>query len=159
MGKIYFWQYQSGQYLPDWHPWESYKDFYVSNPNTGGCREIVPFELIWLTDQFGEIIHIDSKKRSLKEFSKGLDDIYLLQIYHKTDVYGQLTVDILSRVPTRFLRITGSKGSLLWNDEEKIIKVFNIESKNWTTHKLDDSKIEKNYINSEIPYINEIKDF
>ena len=37
--------YHSGQYLPDWHPWESYKDFYVSNPATGARREIVPFEL------------------------------------------------------------------------------------------------------------------
>ena len=44
-GKITNLVYHSGQYLPDWHTYESVSDFYVSNPITGGCREIVPFEL------------------------------------------------------------------------------------------------------------------
>ena len=34
-----------GQYLPDWHPWESYKSFFVSNKKTNGCRELFAIEL------------------------------------------------------------------------------------------------------------------
>ena len=50
VGRPLAFTYQVGQYLPDWHPWESYKDFYVSKRATGAYREIVPFELAWLID-------------------------------------------------------------------------------------------------------------
>ena len=52
-GKVCNFSYHCGQYLPDWHPWEKVTDYYVSNPATGGAREIVPFELTWLVDALG----------------------------------------------------------------------------------------------------------
>jgi predicted dehydrogenase len=39
--------YQTGQYLPDWHPWEPIQDYYVSRRETGGGREIVPGPSHW----------------------------------------------------------------------------------------------------------------
>src|SRR5205809_54356 len=49
IGKPLVLTYHSGQYLPDWHPWEDYRTFYVAKRATGAAREIVPFELSWLT--------------------------------------------------------------------------------------------------------------
>ena len=54
LGKVCNFSYHSGQYLPDWHPWEDVNDFYVSNPSTGGAREIVPYELTWSCYEGGE---------------------------------------------------------------------------------------------------------
>ena len=55
IGGLSHFSYHSGQYLPDWHPWEKVTDYYVGNKETGGCREIVPFELTWLNWVFGDI--------------------------------------------------------------------------------------------------------
>ena len=55
-GKVCNFSYHSGQYLPDWHPWEDVKDFYVSNRLTGGAREIVPYELTWITDSVFKVL-------------------------------------------------------------------------------------------------------
>ena len=33
--------YHVGQYLPDWHPWEDYKNFFVRDKRTNGCRELL----------------------------------------------------------------------------------------------------------------------
>ena len=52
-GNITNFSYHSGQYLPDWHPWEKVSEYYVSNRETGGGREIVPFELTWIADVIG----------------------------------------------------------------------------------------------------------
>ena len=38
IGKPLAFLYHSGQYLPDWHPWEDYRTFYVSKRKTGACR-------------------------------------------------------------------------------------------------------------------------
>ena len=40
--------YHIGQYLPDWHPWENYKNFFVGDKRTGGVREIFGIDLPWL---------------------------------------------------------------------------------------------------------------
>ena len=36
--------YHVGQYLPDWHPWENYEDFFIGDKRTNGCREIMAFD-------------------------------------------------------------------------------------------------------------------
>ena len=40
--------YHCGQYLPDWHPWEDYRDFFAAKKATNGCREILCVELPWI---------------------------------------------------------------------------------------------------------------
>ena len=47
--------YHVGQYLPDWHPWESYNDYFIGNPRTNGCREIMAIELPWIYTAFGKV--------------------------------------------------------------------------------------------------------
>lgn len=158
LGKIYSWQYQSGQYLPDWHPWENIQDFYVSQKETGGCREIVPFELSWLTWVFGPIDQIKAYKNRVGQLPIEIDDIYLLQLKHQSGIFGQLMVDVLSRSPTRYLRITAEKGHLIWDDAAREIHLHHIAD-GLQIFKLSEGTKEKFYINPEEPYQNEIKSF
>ena len=54
--------YHIGQYLPDWHPWENYKNFFVGDRRTGGVREIFGIDLPWLLDAFGPVKHVYAEK-------------------------------------------------------------------------------------------------
>ena len=54
-GKPVHYIYHIGQYLPDWHPWENYKNFFVGEARTGGVREILGIDLPWLLDAFGPV--------------------------------------------------------------------------------------------------------
>ena len=53
IGKTLNINYHVGQYLPDCLK-EDISEFYVSDSETGGAREIVPFELTWLVDLLGQ---------------------------------------------------------------------------------------------------------
>jgi predicted dehydrogenase len=159
IGKPLVWQYQSGQYLPDWHPWERIQDYYVSNPRTGGCREIVPFELVWLTDLFGSVASLSCQKAKLTDLPAPIDDVYQVQVKHRSGVLGQLTVDTISRVPVRLARILGSEGTVEWDADRNIVRVYTAESKAWTVESLSEGTRESGYINPEEPYIEEINDF
>jgi len=159
IGKVLAWQYQSGQYLPDWHPWEAISDFYVSNPPTGGCREIVPFELVWLAPLFGKILDIDARHAKLSDMPASIDDIYMLQMRHEGGVLGQLIVDVLGRTPVRHLRVTGSEGTLEWGDSAKRIRVFQVSTGQWREEHVGSGTVESQYINPEEPYIEEICTF
>jgi predicted dehydrogenase len=159
IGKVLFWQYQSGQYLPDWHPWESIKDFYVGKRETGGCREIVPFELTWLTDAFGAVSEVDCRKEKLSDLPVDIDDIYMMQMKHEGGILGQLIVDVLGRSAIRDIRITGSEGTIEWNMYQKEIRTYKTSSKSWEIFSFEAGTLEKNYLNPEEPYIEEVRTF
>lgn len=118
--------YHSGQYLPDWHPYEKVSDFYVSKRETGGCREIVPFELTWLCSLLGfpvEAKGIHAKTISIPGADQ-IDDTYNMCFRFKNGGMLSLVVDVVSRVATRTLVINGSEAQLRWNWEEDFVSIY-----------------------------------
>src|SRR5437899_565934 len=113
IGKPLAFLYHSGQYLPDWHPWEDYRKYYVSKRITGACREIVPFELVWLTHVFGEIDSVTAIKTKVSNLEVDIDDIYNVLLQFKNNLQGNLTVDVIARIPYRQLKILGEEGVIV----------------------------------------------
>jgi predicted dehydrogenase len=160
IGKPLNFNYQTGQYLPDWHPWEKLEDFYVSNRSTGAGREIVPFELTWLNDIFGDAKPLACVKRKLTNINANIDDIYHCILEYPNNIVGNLTVEVVSRpVATREFRLIGSKGQMVFSADTNSLKYINIDMKEWKTISFETGSVEKMYINPEEPYINEMSDF
>ena len=159
IGKVWNINYQIGQYLPDWHPWENIKNFYVSKKKTGACREIVPFELNWICDIFGIPKVINSHKNKLSNLDMDADDIYHFTLKFPKNIIANITVEVLSRVvPTRIMTILGSKGKICLNYEDKIIKLYKPDN-SIKIFKINEGKPEKGYVYSEKPYIDEMENF
>jgi predicted dehydrogenase len=159
IGEPLVFSYHAGQYLPDWHPWENYLDFYVSQPATGAAREIVPFELVWLTKLFGPVIDIAGLKNRSGALEANIDDSYAIAISFKNRVSGTILIDVLAQPEVRSLRINGTKGALEWDQTIETVRIRNSGDKEWTSFSLDTGTIETDYINPEEPYIAEIRDF
>lgn len=160
IGKPLNFNYQSGQYLPDWHPWEKIENFYVSSRDTGGCREIVTFELTWLNDIFGDSRALACVKRKLTNINANIDDIYHCILEYPNNMIGNLTVEVISQPKAvRDIRIIGEKGEIVYNSDSNSIKYINTQMEDWEIVSFEDGTIEKDYINPEEPYINEIKTF
>lgn len=152
----------SGQYLPDWHTYESVADYYVSEPSTGGAREIVPFEMTWFTEVFGyptrvagnfrKTIHIDGAER--------IDDTYNCLLDYGSFL-ASVTVDVVSRHATRRLLINGSKGQLVWSWDDAAIKLFDGDSGTWSSieYAMEASEPGYNKNIGENMYIDEIDAF
>ena len=158
IGKPLSFLYHSGQYLPDWHPWEDYKNFYASKRETGACREIVPFELIWIVDIFGEIKSLTAIKSKVSNLETDIDDIYNVLLDLENGIQGNLTVDVISRFPYRQLKILGEEGVIFADWSNRNVSYFTKEL-GWKQTNVDDGVVEKNYIHGEGPYIEEMKTF
>lgn len=121
--------YHVGQYLPDWHPWESYKDYFVGDKRTNGCREIFAIELPWIVDTFGEIIHIAVVKSKMSTLDIDYNDNYLLMVEHITGHKGTLSVNVVSRKAVRNLEIYGETIYLQWDGSPKGLKYYDYENR------------------------------
>jgi predicted dehydrogenase len=126
--------YHMGNYLPDWHTYEKVSEFYVSKKETGGAREIVPFELTWMTKLFGFPKQVAStvKKTIEIEGAPAIDDTYN-SILDYGSFTMMLTVDVVTRHATRRLLINGSLRQLEWDWNANCVKVFHHDKQEWET--------------------------
>ena len=154
--------YHTGQYLPDWHPWENIKDFFVSDKRTNGCREIMAIELPWMFEAFGDISDIKTIKSNISDLKLDYPDNYFLMIEHKNGNKGLVAVDVVARKAQRNLEIYNDNLHIFWNgtpDSLKEFDVLNGQEKNISTYATvdNDSKYSENII--ENAYKDEIVSF
>jgi len=160
IGKVVNINYHTGQYLKDWHPWEAIEDYYVSKRATGGCREIVPFELTWLNDIFGEPEPVACLRDRIGDLQADIDDIYHFWLRYPGNVTASITVEVLSRpAATREMRVLGTRGLLAFSAEDNAVRVAGIDAPGWTRHELERGTAQSGYINPEEPYVAEMRDF
>ena len=159
IGKPLTFTYHSGQYLPDWHPWEDYRKFYVAKRETGAAREIVPFELVWITWVFGPIDRVSCFKGKLSKLEADIDDVYQLLLKFEDGILGHMLVDVIARAPYRIFRLLGEEGVIEWNWGEKKVRVFTAKDKKWTEAQADEGIPEKGYMIGGGMYIDEMNSF
>jgi len=160
IGKPLNLNYLTGQYLPDWHPWEDIEDYYVSRRPTGGAREIVPFELTWLNEVFGDPKPLRCIKRKITNIKADIDDIYHCLLSYPDGLLANITIEVVSRPKaTRELHVLGSEGRLVLSGDENCVRFISVGDKDWTQIDLGVGTVEKGYINAEEPYISEMADF
>lgn len=160
IGKPLSINYLTGQYLPDWHPWEHIRDFYVSRRETGGAREIVPFELTWINEIFGEPLPLACVKSKVTDMDADIDDIYYCLLHYPQGLLANITIEVVSRPKAvRELHIIGSEGRLVFSGDENCVRYITVGDADWTCLDLGSGTVEKGYINPEEPYILEMADF
>ena len=154
--------FHSGQYLPDWHPYEKVSDYYVSNPATGGAREIVPFELTWITHILGFPMRVcgNVRKTINIEGAEKIDDTYNFLLDYETCL-ATITIDVVSRIATRRLLVNGDQKQLLWDWNQKNIQIFDPKNGQWQILEYQMMSAEAGYNPNigENMYIDELKAF
>lgn len=158
VGKILAFQYHAGQYLPDWHPYEDYRKVYFSKKATGACREIFPFEQIWLNWIFNsEVKEVRGFVGKVSDLRMKADDIMLSTVKYKNGILGTIIIDAIARQPYRTLRVLGSQGTLDWERFDSRIKLYGAKSKKTEIIAVPKGHPQTGYINEEEMYNDEIK--
>ncbi len=131
--------YHVGQYLPDWHPWESYNNYFIGNPKTNGCREIMAIDLPWVVTAFGAIRDVKVMKSKNTELNISYNDNYLIMLEHESGAKGVFAVDVVARKPYRHIDVYGEQLQLSWNGTADSLNEFDIEKKKDINITFDDA--------------------
>lgn len=160
--KITNYIYHIGNYLQDWHPWESYKNFFVGNKKTNGCREILAIELPWIVNVFGDISKIHVAKNKITDLEIDYPDSFFVTLVHKNGSNGVLIVDLASRNAVRNLEIINEDIYLSWDGTPQGFKEFDFDLEEMKELNLyDEISKEADYNQTivENAYLEEIKNF
>ncbi len=128
-GKKGEYHFHIGQYLPEWHPWEDYRKFFVSSKKTSGCRELFAIELPWLIDTFGEIESVYSIHNRVSDLEIDYDDSYTVIIKHASGFIGNLSIDVVTPKAGREFELWGENVYVEWKGTPDSLKVMDPATK------------------------------
>lgn len=97
-----------GGYLPAWHPWEPYEEFYAgARRATCAAREMVPFELEWLCWVLGPVRRVNARRSRRTPWRTDIDDTYELLLQFERGATGSLIIELHQIAPVRRARVSG----------------------------------------------------
>lgn len=121
--------YHVGQYLPDWHPWENYKDFFAGKKKTNGVREIFAIQLPWLISVFGEIDDLNAFGIRSTLLEIDFKDSVVATFRHRNGCIGTFTSDVVCRKATTHLEVIGEDLHLFWGGHFDDLYAYDMEKK------------------------------
>ena len=139
IGKIIFARAECGFYLPNWHPWEDYRKFYMAHKNQGGGVLLdTSHEINYLQRLFGEVKSIQGIVGKFSDLEITSDDLALSILNFKKDnIIGHVHLDLLQFEKSRSFKIIGTKGVIEGSLTTNKIKIFDNYKKKKVEKKLN----------------------
>ena len=132
IGEIYCAHLKWSSYLPDWHKYEDYRNFYMSKKSQGGGSLLDDSHGIDLVRYLlGEVKSVNALVTNISELEMTSDDSFFAILKMKNNKIVQMSFDLFSRTPRIFIEITGKKGTIIWDRVNHQIKIFNRQKKKW----------------------------
>lgn len=116
LGKVYSVQVDIGEYLPDWHPWEDYRQSYAARVDQGGGVILTLIhELDYLHWLFGKpkAVYAIGGHRTPLELTA--EDTALITFETVRGICVQLRMDYWRKPPVRHMNIVAEKATVDWN--------------------------------------------
>ena len=128
----------AGEYLPDWHSYEPYTDYYPSKKSMGGGLDAV-CEIDWLRDLFGEIERINCMAGTYSRLDIDTHDVQQFCMKFKDGPQVSLHIDMLNRHYHAELRIICEEGTIEHRMPDKALRTFSVaKGKKWSSVPLED---------------------
>jgi predicted dehydrogenase len=103
-----------GEFLPDWHPWEDFRDSYAARVDLGGGVLLTlchPLDyLFWIFGEVEATCGFSANKLDLN-----VDSVIEVSIRFRSGVLGSFHLDYLQKPPQHSLLVLGEEGYLSWD--------------------------------------------
>lgn len=132
---------ENSSYLPDWHPWEDYRTFYMAKKDQGGGAILDESHTIdYMRWFFGEAERVFAFNGKISGLEIDSDDLAEMVVRFRSGAVGSIHLDLMGRAPRKNLEVIGTEGTLLWDYDGHEVKVFRPATKSWERfpHQVDD---------------------
>ena len=125
---------QWGEYLPDWHPWEDYRQSYAAREDLGGgVVRTLCHPLDYLGWIFGEASVRWALTGKISPLEIDVEDMAAIHLGFENGVEGCVMLDYFRRPPLHMLEISGSEGSIEWKNNTGAARIFRASRDEWET--------------------------
>lgn len=130
IGKVISVRGEFSEYLPDWHPWEDYRTFYMAKKAQGGGSILDQSHIMdlihYLIGGFKSVYAVNTKLSNLEIEA---DDFAEMVVTLKNGVIASIHTDIFGRDHNKSLEIKGEKGNIFWHHYLNEVRHYDAEIK------------------------------
>jgi predicted dehydrogenase len=113
-----------GEYLPQWHPWEDYRQSYAARAELGGGVIItLTHPLDYLRYLLGDVESLWSFNGRISPLEVDVEDVAEIGLKFQNGAVGGVHVNYFQRPPVHRLEIGGTEGTLRWDNEDGVLQV------------------------------------
>jgi predicted dehydrogenase len=125
LGKVLTVHAHWGEYLPNWHPWEDYRQSYASRADLGGGVIVtLTHPLDYLRFILGDVESLWSFNGHLSSLELDVEDAAEIGLRFVSGAVGGVHLNYFQRPPVHRLEIVGTNGTLRWDNADGILHFF-----------------------------------
>jgi predicted dehydrogenase len=125
LGKVLTVHAHWGEYLPNWHPWEDYRQSYASRADLGGgVLRTLTHPLDYLRFLLGDVESLWSFNSHLSPLELDVEDAAEIGLKFVSGAVGSVHLNYFQRPPVHRLEIVGTDGALRWDNADGILHFF-----------------------------------
>lgn len=123
LGRILSFHSHWGEYLPNWHPWEDYRQSYAARADLGGgVIGTLTHPIDYIRYLLGEVEELVSLHGHVSPLGlSGVEDVGEIGIRLKSGAIGGVHINYFQRPPVHRLEIVGTKGTLRWDNADGVL--------------------------------------
>jgi predicted dehydrogenase len=122
LGKVLTAHAHWGEYLPNWHPWEDYRQSYAARADLGGGVIVtLTHPLDYLRFILGDVDLLWSFNEHLSSLEMDVEDVAEIGLKFSSGAIGGVHLNYFQRPPVHQLEIVGTNGTLKWDNADGIL--------------------------------------
>ena len=127
LGKILTVHAHWGEYLPQWHPWEDYRQSYAASADLGGGVLVtLTHPLDYLRYLLGDVESLWSFNGHISPLEIDVEDVAEVGLKFRNGAVGGVHVNYFQRPPVHHLEIVGTNGTLRWDNADGILHFYKL---------------------------------
>jgi predicted dehydrogenase len=122
LGKVLTVHAHWGEYLPNWHPWEDYRQSYAARADLGGGVIVtLTHPLDYLRYLVGEVESLWSFNGHISSLEVDVEDVAEIGLKFSSGALGGVHLNYFQRPPVHRLEIVGTNGTLRWDNADGVL--------------------------------------
>jgi len=123
---------EAGSYLPDWRPWQDYRQSYSAREELGGgvILDLI-HELDYLYWFFGGVKSVFASAEHRSELEIETEDVAEILLEHENGIWSSVHLDYCQRPPKRICYIVGETGTIRWDYYAGTVSVRQTSTGEW----------------------------
>jgi glutamate-1-semialdehyde aminotransferase/spore coat polysaccharide biosynthesis protein SpsF (cytidylyltransferase family)/predicted dehydrogenase len=132
IGRVLWLNVEAGQYLPDWRPWQNYRESYSARQELGGGIILDgSHELDYICWLLGRPIEVSCRAEHLSSLEINVEDSAWIYLTFPDRRRAELHLDFVQRTYTRTCKIVGDNGTALWDFTSQEVRWFSPDDPGW----------------------------
>ncbi len=122
LGQVLAFHAHWGEYVPNWHPWEDYRQTYAARADLGGgVIATLTHPLDYMRWLLGEVQALWSFNGHISPLEMDVEDVAEMGLRFASGALGSVHVNYVQRPPVHRMEIVGANGTLRWDNADGVL--------------------------------------